>query len=337
MTLEMRSSRLIGDQGIVKTEVHEGLFQSRYALISPGQGDPLGIVEKAIELGEHYGVASKIIEEARREEKFSLTDLDEKDLIGRTMNAQPAIYLSTLIIWEVLNRELGFDMPEFYVGYSLGDFASAAEAGVFGKMEGLKLVKERGRAYQKCSDEFPTGMISVLGSTNEQRDALFGKFPEMAICLINSENDNLSIGGPTEKLDEVRVFLDEMKVKTLPNPARGAFHSDYYKKAREIVENAMSKIRLHDAKRPLITRKGRPTRNGKFIGEELVDQTNTAFNMDAKIKFLKEKGMGHLVELAQDTLSKISLRKFGGKIEPITTKLGKFIASHCKLNLQPTS
>lgn len=315
----------------------EKLKKSPYALLLPGQGYPLEIVGVAKNLYKDYDFVKNMYIGAEKVLGYSLMDLTDKDL-EKTMYAQPAIYVATLAAWEVYKRECDNTNLEIVAGYSFGDFAAAAIAGFFKEpmVGGLRVVKRRGEAYQKCCDNVETKMIALLGNTEKERSLIFEKFPGMVTCLINA-GDNFIIGGPIGEFNEAKKFIDKANVKTKPVNANGAFHSKYVKEAKEEVADALNQEKTGDTVIFFLRRRGELTTIAQEIAWELIDQTDTVYDWRTKNDFLSKQGILQTVEPAHRTLSNIRRRSFGGAYEEVKTKFGAFVGSRWKSNPQPTS
>src|SRR5271169_6859371 len=133
------------------------------ALLFAGQGSQS--VGMGRDLCEKYDVCRQLF--ARANEVLG-RDLQKicfegpEDVLTKTDNAQPAIYLTSLACLEALKSQipnLAFDAT---AGLSLGEFTALAAADAVGCDEGLRMVQMRGRFMQEACDATSGGMASVL-------------------------------------------------------------------------------------------------------------------------------------------------------------------------------
>src|SRR5208283_5426791 len=85
-----------------------------------------------------------------------------EDVLTKTDNAQPAIFLTSLACLEALKSlipELQFDAT---AGLSLGEFTALTAAGAVSFDDGLRMVQLRGRFMQEACDSTNGGMASIL-------------------------------------------------------------------------------------------------------------------------------------------------------------------------------
>lgn len=83
---------------------------------------------------------------------------------------QPAMFLADMCAFEKLKADYPDVLPkvEGMAGFSVGEYAAACAAGVFTFEDGLRIVKLRGEAMQRCTADGEQGCImSVMGLPEE--------------------------------------------------------------------------------------------------------------------------------------------------------------------------
>ncbi|TVP96280.1 MAG: ACP S-malonyltransferase [Acholeplasmatales bacterium] len=111
-------------------------------------------------------------------------------------------------------------------GLSLGEYAALYERGVFTFEEGLRTLIHRGYFMDAATTEEPTGMVALIGPT-EQLDALLSTFPSCYAANYNLPTQTV-IGGPTDPLATLIEAAPEYGFKrALRLPTAGAFHTRY--------------------------------------------------------------------------------------------------------------
>lgn len=85
--------------------------------------------------------------------------------LNDTANTQPAIYLSTLALWQAAAPKLEAIRHRIacVAGHSLGEFSALAVAGALSVEDGLLLVRRRGEAMRDAGTQAPGGMAAIIG------------------------------------------------------------------------------------------------------------------------------------------------------------------------------
>ena len=112
--------------------------------------------------------------------------------------AQPLIFGFEMAWWRSLQMHL--PTPICAAGYSLGEMAACAAAGLFVDTIGVNLCHERARLMDR-STSVPTAMLSVLG-LNEDRVFALAKRHGYAIAIRNSPS-HFIVTGPAVGQDEL--------------------------------------------------------------------------------------------------------------------------------------
>ena len=91
-----------------------------------------------------------------------------KEELDLTENTQPAIFLISYSIFQVIKKEFNIDLnkAKFFAGHSLGEYSAIACAGYLRFSNTIKILKIRGNAMQNSVPKGEGGMIAVLGSLN---------------------------------------------------------------------------------------------------------------------------------------------------------------------------
>ena len=94
-----------------------------------------------------------------------------------TKNTQPCLYCVDLAAAKAL-EEKGV-RADYAAGFSLGEVAAAAFAGIFTDKSGFEFVCRRAEAMQKAAEENPGSMAAVLKLSNEKVEELCGRFSKV--------------------------------------------------------------------------------------------------------------------------------------------------------------
>jgi len=159
------------------------------------------------------------------------------DLLDRTGCTQPVLFALETALAE-LWKSRGVE-PAAVMGHSVGEYAAAWAAGVFGLEEGLILAAERGRVMQ----DLPPGgaMASLMASEEEARQALRGREDRLALAAVNGPR-SVVVSGAREDVEAVRSLMEAKGIRTAELKVSHAFHSPLMEPALEAFHRAVSRI-----------------------------------------------------------------------------------------------
>jgi [acyl-carrier-protein] S-malonyltransferase len=163
---------------------------TRAAFLFPGQGSQkVGMgrdfVERYPELRERwFEAADDVLGMPLTRLCFEGPDDD----LRRTENTQPAIFVTSLAIMDVL-RSAGL-RPEAVAGHSLGEYAALVCAGAIGFADALRLVRRRGELMARVNERTPGAMAAVIGLTPEQVEELCERARDATGGVVSPANYN---------------------------------------------------------------------------------------------------------------------------------------------------
>lgn len=231
---------------------------SRAAIIFPGQGS------QHVGMGERLAKVSNAAREVfRRADEVLGSRISkicwegpEADLES-TINQQPATFV-TSIAWLEALRERWADrriVPHFYAGHSMGEFTAAVAAGSIAFEDGLKLVRERGLLMDLANTEFPGGMASILGLSEEQVAEICeeaSKEGYVGLATANCEGQNV-ISGALKPLKLAMELAEKARArKVVRLQITMASHSPLMWKASEGMHRLLQKLPMRDPERPIV-------------------------------------------------------------------------------------
>ena len=153
-----------------------------FSVIFPGQGSQ--IVGMGKEFFEKHEIVKKLFNEADETLKFNLSKLvleGPKDELDLTINTQPAIFLISYAIFQVVKNDFNINLNEakYFAGHSLGEYSALSCAGYLNFSDTIKILRVRGQAMQNSMPKGEGGMLAVLGS----------KIEEVEKILIDNKNN----------------------------------------------------------------------------------------------------------------------------------------------------
>ena len=154
---------------------------------------------------------------------FLVTEATADDL-ARTREAQLAVLLTSLVVWEALQPLP--DFPVAFAGHSLGQVTALIAAGVLSLEVGVRFAARRAELTQTAADRHPGRMAALLGATTEQADEACAAAPDA--CWIANDNapGQIVIAGTPDGVDTGSARAKEVGVKrATPLKVGGAFHT----------------------------------------------------------------------------------------------------------------
>ena len=103
-----------------------------FSVIFPGQGSQM--VGMGKEFFEKHEIVKKLFKEADETLEFNISKLildGPKDKLDLTINTQPAIFLISYSIFQVVKKEynLNLNNAKYFAGHSLGEYSALSCAG----------------------------------------------------------------------------------------------------------------------------------------------------------------------------------------------------------------
>ena len=212
------------------------------AYIFPGQGSQFPGMGK--NLFESSTLAKERFIQANEILGFDITKTmfgDDSDALKETRVTQPAIFLHSTILSEVMSNRF---QPEMVSGHSLGEFSALVASGVLSFNDGLSLVKERAMAMQSACDQFPGTMAAILGLEDKVVESVCKDTTGVVIAANYNCPGQIVISGSRKAIDNACISLKEAGAKrALVLPVGGAFHSPLMEPAKErlasVIENTI--------------------------------------------------------------------------------------------------
>ena len=208
------------------------------ALLFPGQGSQAPGMRDAVERAR-----PDLLERATElcsADPFSCLELGTRYL-------QPALYCSSLALWEEAGRPRG----DLYAGHSLGEIAALVAAGSIDSVDGLWLAARRGEVMQAAAEAQPEGsMIAVLGD-----DVVARKLAAAHGLTVANENapGQTVLSGPTEAIKAASAEAKARGARAMRLAVKGAFHSPAMAPAAPRLRAALAEIVVREPAAPVIS------------------------------------------------------------------------------------
>ena len=222
-----------------------------FSVVFPGQGSQ--IVGMGKSFYDKYDLVKNYFKEADETLNFSLSKLileGPKSELDLTLNTQPAIFLISYSIFNVIKKEFNIDLNKanFFAGHSLGEYSALSCAGYIKFSDTIKILKIRGEAMQNAVPKGIGGMVAILGSNLKNIESLLeDNKDELNIQIANDNSDGqIVVSGKLNDLDKLIEILKSQKIKHIKLPVSAPFHCNLMSNATEIMTKEINNINFID-------------------------------------------------------------------------------------------
>jgi [acyl-carrier-protein] S-malonyltransferase len=195
----------------------------RIAVVFPGQGTQQSGM--ALPWREHPSWSIVERAEAALGEPLAHLVIDAPpDLLARTREAQLAVLLTSLVVWDAI--DVPSDDVVAFAGHSLGQVTALIASGVLSLEDGVRFAARRAELTQAAADAHPGKMAALLGATPEQAEDACTAAPDG--CWVANDNapGQVVIAGTPEGLAAGSARAQELGVRRVtPLNVGGAFHT----------------------------------------------------------------------------------------------------------------
>ena len=229
-----------------------------FSVIFPGQGSQM--VGMGKELYNKFDIVKNLFNQADETLNFSISKLileGPKEELDLTNNTQPAIFLISYSIFNIVKKEFNIDLnkAKYFAGHSLGEYSALSCAGYLDFSDTLKILRIRGDAMQNSVPKGQGGMVAVLGSTVEVIEKILEKNKKTLNTQIANDNSEgqIVLSGKIEDLEKLIQILKKNSIKNIKLPVSAPFHCDLMSNATKIMTEELNKLSFKDGKNKLIS------------------------------------------------------------------------------------
>jgi len=214
---------------------------SKIAVVFPGQG------AQAVGMGkdfvEAHPEARSWFDRASETLGFDLAQIcfeGPAEELTRSDRAQPAIFVHSVVAYELLKAQTGFS-PEAAAGLSSGEWAALYAAGVVSFEDAIRILRVRGEAMQAACEQVKSSMVSLIG-LDDAKISEICKETGVEVANYNSPGQTV-ISGSAEACEKVPQLAKEKGARmAIPLPVAGAFHSSFMAPAEKVFAEFLSEI-----------------------------------------------------------------------------------------------
>ena len=222
--------------------------------------------------------------------------------LNLTENTQPAIFLASYCIFEIIKKEFGYDFKKFkfFAGHSLGEYSALACAGSISFEDTIKILQKRGKFMQEAVPSGEGAMMVVLGLSSKKLDKILYENKNKYECFIANDNSNLQVvvSGLKKDIDLFSEDLNNKKIKNLKLNVSAPFHCKYMKAASEKMTSYINDLKIGKLEKPIISNvTATETSSSKEIKTLLISQIEKRVRWLECVEYMINNGIKNFVEI----------------------------------------
>jgi len=274
-----------------------------FSVIFPGQGSQM--VGMGKEFYDKFDLVKNLFKEADDTLNFSMSKLileGPKEELDFTVNTQPAIFLISYSIYNIIKKEFNIDLSKakYFAGHSLGEYSALSCAGYLNFSDTLKILRIRGDAMQNSVPKGQGGMVAVLGSKVETIEKILKDNEQNLSAQIANDNSEgqIVLSGKTDDLDKLILVLKENSIKNIKLPVSAPFHCNLMNKATNIMNDELNKLNFDEGENKLISNvTANEILNTTELKELLVKQIENRVRWRESVINMIDSGVNHFIEI----------------------------------------
>ena len=274
-----------------------------FSVIFPGQGSQ--IIGMGKDFFDRFDLVKNLFKEADDTLGISLSKIileGPKEELDLTINTQPAIFLISYSIFNVIQKEFNIDLnkAKYFAGHSLGEYSALSSSNYLNFSDTIRLLRVRGNAMQNAVPKGEGGMVAVLGSKVENIEKILSENSanfEIQIANDNSEGQIVLSG----KNNDIEKFIEVLKLKSIKNiklPVSAPFHCKLMNKATKIMKEEIEKTNFQDGDNILISNvTANEIPNKEQLKKLLVEQIESRVRWRESVINMINGGVNHFIEI----------------------------------------
>ena len=291
-----------------------------FSVLFPGQGSQS--VEMGKKFYENFNYIKSLFEQADDTLKKPISKIileGPKELINQTENTQPAIFLVSYGIYQVIKKETSYNLSnaKFFAGHSLGEYSALACSESLNFDETIKLLQSRGRFMQSAVPPGQGGMLAVLGSEIEKINEIIIENKAQFKCYIANDNSigQVVVSGNIKDLDKFSEELKKNKIKNIKLPVSAPFHCELMRSATEKMRAEINKTEFKKPITNIISNvTAKETNNPDEIKRLLIEQIEKPVRWREIVINMIDSGVEKFIEIGPGKVLSGLAKRISGNI-----------------------
>ena len=292
-----------------------------FSVIFPGQGSQsVGMANELYNKFETFKINFKKADDLLNYELSKIILEGPADKLNLTENTQPAIFLISYSIFQVIKNEFKINLNEakYFAGHSLGEYTALTCSGVLSFENTIKILKLRGKAMQEAVPKGEGGMIAVLGSELEILEDIINKKKNEFRCFIANDNSNgqIVLSGTMDNIEKLSIYLNSIKIKNIKLSVSAPFHCELMKTATELMKNELAKIVFKEFQTSLISNvTAKEINDSSLICDLLVSQIESRVRWRESINYMIKNGVNNFIEIGPGKVLSGLVKRINKKVK----------------------
>ena len=280
---------------------------SQLAFVFPGQGSQsVGMGRALADRSPAAAAVFAAADAALGEPLSTLAWEGPADALDRTEQAQPAILATSIAILEALREAwaaagVPAPTPAFAAGHSMGQYSAFVAAGVFSLEDGIRLVRERGRAMQSSGSGRDGAMAAIIGLPDANLPELVASSATYGTFVVANRNapGQVVVSGDRTAIEAGAEIARSLGAKrSIVLPVSVAAHSPLMAEAAERMRQVLGD---HDVSDPGVTllanADARPITTAADARAELVEHLTAGVDWIAAVERMTAAGVTTFAEI----------------------------------------
>ncbi len=274
-----------------------------FSVLFPGQGSQS--VGMAKVFYDNFEYVKSLYQEADDLLKNQISKLileGPKDKLDLTENTQPAIFLVSYSIFQVIQKETSFNInsAKYFAGHSLGEYSALSCAEALSFSQTIQLLKKRGQAMQSAVPKGQGGMLAVLGTEIDKINEMLNTNKDKFICYVANDNSigQVVVSGNNNELDKFSLELKNNGIKNIKLQVSAPFHCKLMESATKVMNEELSKTEFKSPKVDIISNvTSEPTNDVAIIKELLINQIEKPVRWRETVNYMIDKNINKFIEI----------------------------------------
>ena len=292
-----------------------------FSVIFPGQGSQsVGMANELYNKFEIFKINFKKADDLLNYKLSKIILEGPSDKLNLTENTQPAIFLISYSIFQVLKDEfkINLNKAKYFAGHSLGEYSALTCSGVISFENTIKILKLRGKAMQEAVPSGEGGMLAVLGSGLEILEDIIEKKKNEFKCFIANDNSNgqIVLSGTKNNIEKLSAYLNSINIKNIKLSVSAPFHCELMKSATELMRNELAKVIFKNFETTLISNvTAKEVEDSSLIRELLVRQIESRVRWRESINYMIKNGVNNFIEIGPGRILSGLVKRIDKKVK----------------------
>lgn len=216
-----------------------------------------------------------------------------KEELSITFNTQPCVFAVDLAAAAAV-AEKGIK-PDYVAGFSLGEIAAIAFAGMLSYEDAFKLVCRRAEVMDKAANENKGAMAAVMKLTPEKVEEICEGFEKAYPVNYNSPAQTV-VAAAEDEIDALCDKVKEEKGKAVKLAVSGAFHSPFMASASAALREYLEDVKLEAPEIPVYSNVTAQPYEGDYK-ELIAAQVKSPVKWQKTVENLVQQGADRFIEV----------------------------------------